>query len=159
MKNVCCIFILCFLFNCNTLEKPKKPDNLIPKNEMTNILYDVFLLNSVKGYNKSKLEKQGIFPETYIFTKYDIDSLQFALSNNYYAYNIETYDAIIKDVKERIDATKKIFDTIVAKEKKERDSLQKIKKQKKDSLRKTDSLRIKALDTIIKRTKTTLLPE
>ena len=34
------IFILGFCYACNQIEKPKKPDNLIAKNTMVDILFD-----------------------------------------------------------------------------------------------------------------------
>ena len=36
-------------------------------------MYDAFILNSAKGVNKRVLEKNGVFPEEYIFEKYNID--------------------------------------------------------------------------------------
>ena len=57
-------------------------------------MFDVLLLNSAKGLQKKTLELHGVYPEDYVYTKYSIDSLQFALSNNYYAYDVESYKKI-----------------------------------------------------------------
>ena len=126
-------------FGCNNvIEKPKKPDNLIPEDKMVEIMYDVFLLNSAKGINKIKLEENGVLPEKYIFEKYQIDSLQFANSNNYYAYDTKTYESILNRIKDKIEGQRKKYEALTlveeaAKEKKE-DSLRAIRVKEKDSL-------------------------
>ena len=134
------IYILvCFMFSCNpSLEKPEKPDNLIPQDKMVDIMYDVFLLNSAKGVNKKKLENNGIDPENYVFEKYGIDSTIFANSNNYYAYHTKTYESILKQIKERLIAKKKVYEAQEKAEEAERkrksDSLREVRKRRKDSI-------------------------
>ncbi len=90
-------------------------------------MYDVFLLNAAKGINKKILEKNGISPQEYVYKKHNIDSLQFALSNNYYSYDTKTYEKIMENVKIKIEADKVIVDALSAKEKKTTDSLNKIR--------------------------------
>ena len=83
------ILLLLIVFSCksNSIDKPKKPDNLISKDKMTEIIYDISLINSAKGVNKKLIENEGIIPVEYIYTKHNIDSLQFVLSNEY-AYSV-----------------------------------------------------------------------
>lgn len=136
------ILLLCILMtivSCGKVEKPKKPENLIPKDKMVDILFDVFVFNAAKGTDKRILEENNVTPAVYIYDKYQIDSLQFVKSNEYYAYDIKTYDEIIGKVqaklkakkakfqkqidaeeerrKKRLDSIKKIGDTIKVKEK------------------------------------------
>src|SRR5210317_2241798 len=113
MKNLVYIIIIMLFFGCNNvIEKPKKPDNLIPEDKMVEIMYDVFLLNSAKGVNKIKLEENGVLPENYIFEKYQIDSLQFANSNNYYAYETKTYESILNRIKDKIEIYRKEYEAL-----------------------------------------------
>lgn len=125
MRNFLILSIVILLIGCNSSDRPKKPDNLISQDKMSDIIYDVFLLNSAKGINKKVLENTGVLPQDYVFQKHNIDSLQFALSNNYYAYDAKTYEDIMKKVKERIDTDKVIVDALVLKENKTKDSLNK----------------------------------
>lgn len=117
--------IAILLLGCNSSERPNKPDDLLSTDKMSDIMYDVFLLNSAKGINRKVLENSGVLPQDYVFKKHNVDSLQFALSNNYYAYDAKTYEGIMEKVKQRIEADKAIVDSLVLKEKKVKDSLDK----------------------------------
>lgn len=139
MKITVGAIILLLIFGCNnSIEKPKKPDNLISEVVMIDIMYDAFLLNSAKGVNKTMLENNGIFPENYIFEKYNIDSTQFANSNNYYAYDTKTYESILKRIREKIEADKKKYEAVEVLEEVERkrkaDSIKEVRKREKDSV-------------------------
>ncbi|RIA08465.1 uncharacterized protein DUF4296 [Flavobacteriaceae bacterium MAR_2010_72] len=143
MKYVIC-FLVCLFLACKGVDRPKKPDNLIAKEKMEAILFDVFILNSAKGINKRVLETNGILPENFIFEKYNIDSSQFANSNNYYAYDVKTYESIINSVLERIGQEKKVYEELDKEEAKERqrkaDSTRKARREN-DSLFKIDKNR------------------
>jgi hypothetical protein len=103
------VFILGLCFACNSIQEPKKPDNLIAKDKMADILFDVFVFNAAKGTDKGLLESNNVSPVTYIYEKHQIDSLQFAESNAYYAYDIKVYEAMIVKVEERINKKKAIL--------------------------------------------------
>ena len=122
------VFGLCFA--CNKIEKPKKPDNLIAKNKMVNILFDVFVFNAAKGTDKRILENNNVTPDVYIYEKHQIDSLQFVKSNEYYAYDIKVYEEIISEVEARIKAKKEVYQNEMKLEeerrKKRLDSIKKI---------------------------------
>ena len=132
--------VLCFLLmSCNGRDKPKKPDNLISKGKMAEVLYDLYIINAAKGVNKKMLEASGFNPETYILTKHNIDSLQFADSNMYYAFDTEAYQAIVEQVKARLVREKDEVEELIKVEEKaskiRRDSINKIKTKQKDSIR------------------------
>jgi|UniRef100_UPI00404A69B0 hypothetical protein len=134
MKQYIIILISVLVFGCNGVDKPKKPNNLISKDKMVDVLYDVYVLNAAKGINKNVLESNGIQPERFLFKKHDIDSLQFAQSNNYYAYDIKTYEGIVEKVKARMENDKLKYDALAEKEKEKQDSLTNKNKIKNDSL-------------------------
>ena len=136
MRKLVIIAIGMMLLGCGNSDKPSKPKNLISKEKMSEIIYDVFLINAAKGINKQLLETNGIFPQEYIFKKHQIDSLQFALSNNYYAYDTNTYEGIIQKVKQKIEFEKKINDSIISREEREKDSIRANRIRTKDTLKK-----------------------
>lgn len=126
------------LISCGKEIKPEKPDNLIPENEFTEILLDMFVINSAKGVNKKVMEENGLKPEAYIYQKYQIDSLQFAKSNEYYAFDSEKYTEILYRIKQRVEDQKKFYEKQLEEEEAER-------KRKLDSIR---ALNIKIRDSL-----------
>ncbi|TXD82558.1 DUF4296 domain-containing protein [Subsaximicrobium wynnwilliamsii] len=129
MKYLMLLLILGLGMGCAKDIRPKKPDNLIAKEQMVNVLYDIAILNAAKGALKNVLEEEGIYPQKYLFEKHKIDSLQFAQSNDYYSYDVSTYEEIIDQVNAKIEAQRKIYEDKVDKEAKRQ-------QRKKDSIRK-----------------------
>ncbi len=108
------VFILIFGFlGC---ESVKKPDNLISKKKMINILIDARLIASANGANRKTMEKNGVFVNEYIYKKYNIDSLQFAESNAYYVRKLSDYEDIYLKVKDSIDSLTVKYEGILQKE-------------------------------------------
>jgi hypothetical protein len=135
------VSLICFasvLFSCGREIKPEKPENLIPETEFTEILFDMFVINSAKGVNKKLMEENGLKPEAYIYEKYQIDSLQFAKSNEYYAFDSEKYTAILNKIKQKVEDQKKLFEKQLEEEEAEN-------KRRLDSIR---ALNIKIRDSL-----------
>lgn len=109
---------------------------------MVDVLTEIALLNAARNYNKQKLEETGIDPHTYIFERFNIDSVQFEQSNNYYSEQYSDYERIYDSVKVRLQVIKTRLDSIRDMEIKIEDS---IKLARKDSLRALDSLEIDTL--------------
>ncbi|MCZ8089672.1 DUF4296 domain-containing protein [Flavobacterium sp.] len=98
------IFFFCVVFlavSCNN-SVIEKPSNLIEKDKMVDILYDISLLETVKsqgikrGFTQSEINQ-------YILKKYKIDSLQLISSNKYYASDAEEYKKMFEKVKAKLD--------------------------------------------------------
>ena len=103
MKKIGAFFLLfAILISCQKSAVPK-PDNLIDENEMVNIMYDISILEAMKSQKAVVLEANAINPNTYIFKKYKIDSLQFANSDKFYASDIKKYREIFDKVNKRIE--------------------------------------------------------
>ena len=119
MKKLICIFLV--LFSCSfTIEKKEVPDNLISEEEMINILYDMSLISVSKGINKRILENNGMKPKKYILKKYDIDSLQFVTSNEYYSKDLEIYLSIYEAVLNKLEVNREFIVDSIENYKKER---------------------------------------
>lgn len=140
-KNIYIILVLCLLvFACNQSKRPKKPDNLISKDKMEHLIYDLYVINAAKGVNRKALEKEGFVPEKYILDKYNVDSIQFSESNTYYAFESEIYNEIVEKVKSRLKKDKDKYDKLLKVEaelaKQKRDSLKAAQKRMSDSIKK-----------------------
>jgi hypothetical protein len=100
MKKSILFCLLFCLVGCNqTVEKPK---NLIAKDKMIEILYDISLLEAIKTQNING----GIRNKTaneYLYKKYQVDSVQLAQSNKYYAADVEEYKKMFEEVKKRLE--------------------------------------------------------
>lgn len=130
---------------------PKKPDNLISKKMMVNILIDARLIGSSTFVNRQKMQEYGIKLDSYIFEKYGIDSLQFALSNAYYAYHIKDYEDIYNTMTDSLERLKTKLNIQKLKEEKEqakktKDSIEAVRvKDSLNVIKKKDSLALIAL--------------
>ena len=126
-KYIWCFVITCIAVSCRKEAVPK-PDNLLSKEKMAIILYDVTLINSIKGVNKKKLEETNMHLDSYLYKKHETDSLQFLMSNNYYAANPLQYNEIYGMVHDRLQKERKGIDEELKAEQERRDSLQEAKK-------------------------------
>ena len=94
----------------------EQPENLIAKNEMMDILYDLSLLNVIKYQNTATLQQYKGTELEYIFKKYKIDSTQFVQSNSYYASDYKNYKEMFDQVKARVETKKTLLDSLIKKE-------------------------------------------
>jgi hypothetical protein len=105
MKKLILFFTILFIFGCQN-STVEKPSNLIEKDKMIAILYDVSLLEAIKSQNING----GITPKEineYIFKKYKIDSIQLVKSNKYYASDIVEYKKMYQKVKDQLEEESK----------------------------------------------------
>lgn len=87
----------------------KKPDDLIPKNQMVDLLTDMLIATGAENIKNIELERNvNYFP--LVFEKYGIDSTRFKESNHYYTSQIDDYEKILKKVDERLKAMKEKLD-------------------------------------------------
>ena len=122
------------LVSCQNVEEIKKPENLIPEQKMVEVLTELSILYSAKNYNKKILEETGLPLDSYLYDKYQIDSLQFAQSTKYYAKNYNQFEIIYKQVKTNLEKMKTDLEEI-------RDEEQRVKDSILDLEIKTDSLK------------------
>ena len=134
MKKLFFFTLTLILASCSNKVEVEKPKKLIEKETMQNILYDLALLQALKGHSPQELAKNEVDPKTYIYQKYKIDSLQFVESNRYYSADIENYMKMFDNVIQRLDTEKKAAKDVVkketeAKQKRRKDSVAKVSKE------------------------------
>ena len=138
------LFLVLVLFSCEKQTRPDKPDDLLSKQEMSNILYDMIIINSAKGSSMKTLQENGVDPDRYVLEKYNIDSTRFVNSNTYYAYDFEDYREILISIEERIKKEQEEYQDLLEEEKiaskKRIDSLKKKKPKDKKTKRSKDSI-------------------
>jgi hypothetical protein len=118
-KIILFLAVLTLLISCKD-EVVKKPERLIEKDVMIDVMYDLAVLEAIKYQNPVSLDTFKINPRDFIYKKYKIDSLQFAKSNVYYASDYEDYKLMFEQITKRLDASKKSADSLVNLEKKKK---------------------------------------
>lgn len=118
MRNLVYI-IISLLFFTSCKDKPvAKPDRLIDKETMTNILYDISILQASIGF-KSNVIIENVEVEKYIYEKYGIDSITLLQNQRFYASDVESFKEIYTNISERIKLEETIADSLSKIEKKQ----------------------------------------
>ncbi|WP_241244378.1 DUF4296 domain-containing protein [Flagellimonas marinaquae] len=109
----------------------EEPENLIPQDQMIEILYDLSILSAAKSGAKRQFDDAHIDVMGFIYTKYNIDSTQFAESDLYYASLPTEYQKIYQNVEAMLERKK---DTLEAISKRLNDSIREANLERRDSL-------------------------
>tara|TARA_A100001391_G_C5030172_1_gene268158 strand:+ start:153 stop:584 length:432 start_codon:yes stop_codon:yes gene_type:complete len=125
MKHWVPIFVLILsILGCQNVERPEKPKNLISKEKMVDVLTEAYLANAARSVNNQAIIDKGIKVDSLIFKKFEVDSVQFAKSNDYYAADINMYLDIFQKVEARLVAMEKKLDSIRDLDRKRNDSVE-----------------------------------
>lgn len=116
MKKIIFIVVIALFLACNN-SPVEKPDTLLSKDEMTNIIYDVMLLQASKSYNNVEVKKEDLKIESYIFDKYKIDSTTYHQNQRYYASKPKEYEKMYKEVVEKLTLVQQETDTLLKQKK------------------------------------------
>ena len=96
-------------FSCTESVQNRPPDDLIPPQQMSQILSDIILMKNIKRNNSFIKDKKQLLVPQYLYDKYGIDSSQLAYSQSYYAKNPKKYLPVFKLVQTQL---KKLNDSI-----------------------------------------------
>lgn len=89
----------------------KKPENLITKPTMENILFDLVLMQSIRSSSTANDSLEGYLNDAYIYKKYGVDSIQLAESEIYYSRYPKIHLEIHKNVLSRLTHLKDSIET------------------------------------------------
>lgn len=141
MKKYLLLISIIVAVSCSE-ELISKPNNLISQDKMAAIIQEMAIVNAAKTTNSGVFRKNNIEPTAYVLEKFDIDSLQFVESDQYYVSKPVVYEKIFKLVESRLETRAKEMSTAKRKKdsvllKTQRDEARKLQEQrklKKDSL-------------------------
>lgn len=140
MKKGISLLAILALLGCKE-DLVKKPEHLIEKSKMMDIMYDLALLEAVKYQNPAILDSNQIRPKQFIYKKYKIDSLQLAQNNIYYAADYKNYKIMFESVVKRIANEKKRIDLVIKlEEKKKKIRIAQLKKKRQLAKKSKDSI-------------------
>ena len=108
MKIYFYIAVVITFLSCESKTNYEKPEDLIPKDEMIDLLTDMHFVNGITGVKS----KDGLKANDYmsvLYEKYQIDSTRFAVSNLYYVSNVSEYEKMFMEVEKRIKGHQRLF--------------------------------------------------
>lgn len=107
------IIIFLVLVGCQDVQIPEPPENLLSKQKVAEVLADAYVSNATrsKGVLNRIRRAKGLQLDSMLYTKHGVDSLSFAVSNNYYASNLEVYTEIITEVEKLLTQRKAKLDS------------------------------------------------
>ena len=109
MRAIYSILLIILFLGCEDKVNYEKPEGLIGKSKMVDLLFDMHLAVGTSNIQNVNLEKNRNYMSL-VYQKYDIDSTQFAVSNLYYTAHIQEYEEIFEEVERRIQALKDIME-------------------------------------------------
>ena len=132
MKKIVLFLAILTLFISCKEEAVKKPERLIDKDVMVDIMYDISILDAIRYQNPTSIDSFKINARDFVYKKYKVDSVQFVKSNIYYSSDYQDYKLMFDQVNKRIDRQKKVTDSLIKLEEKK---LKKVKKTKSTKLK------------------------
>ncbi len=103
------------ILSCQNTDKVKKPKNLIEEEKMTDILYDMALIDALRSTPQANSNRKISDPKAFIFQKYDIDSAQLASSQEYYLHKFKINLRMYEEVRRRLKEGRDILDSLTFK--------------------------------------------
>ena len=104
------LFCMIFVTACSV----KKPDDVISKSKMENILYEFHLAKAMQDEGSRSENDKEILYEKYIFNKYGVTKAQFDSSMVWYTRNTEVLVKIYNVVAERMKSEDEYYNKLVA---------------------------------------------
>ena len=132
MKVFYFLIMIFIIISCTDKVNYEKPQDLIGKEEMIDLLYDMHIAVGTSNVKNVHLERNRNYMSL-VHQKHGIDSTQFAVSNLYYTAHIQEYEEIFEEVERRIQALKDIMEP-------QGDSITNFSDKARETVRKKDSI-------------------
>ena len=104
-KVIASLCILFVIIACESKVNYQRPDNLLSKKRMADLLFDMHIAAATSNVSNLELEKNRNYMSL-IYEKYGIDSTEFAINNLYYTSNIDEYEEIFDVLEKRLKILK-----------------------------------------------------
>jgi hypothetical protein len=154
------ILFLGFLFVVINGCRPPVPEDIIQPDKMSKILYDIHIVDSYLN-NVSKQDSAKKVASAYyngVYKKFDIDSVTYTKSLDFYYKNPEIMSKMYEDIHKSLQKTKeKTEKRIEAEAKIAEEKKRKLDSLRTDSIKKADLLKPRVRDSIAKHKKDSVL--
>ncbi len=127
MKKTLFLVLITVFFSCDKTFKAPKPDRLLEKQQMEDVLYDIKFLAAAKSKSYNIFKNNNLNAASIIYEKYKIDSITLYQNIAYYSTNsFKTYKKMEHNIQLRFKAEKEKIDAKL----REKDSVRINKKKK-----------------------------
>jgi hypothetical protein len=131
MRSACIIAFLFILSACQEVVRPEKPEHLLSKEEMIDILVESYTGNSARSIDNRTLRDSGVQLDSILYQEFNTDSLTFAQSHVYYSSQLNDYIFIMTEVEKVLSDKKRLLDSVIQEEAKaQRDTLDKKREER-----------------------------
>ncbi len=110
MKQFLIALSIMLFISCESKVNYKKPENLIDRETMIEVLYDMHLAIGTSNL-KNKYDERDRNYMSLVYEKYGIDSTRFAISNIYYTSQPVEYEEMFEEVERRLEILHNQYET------------------------------------------------
>jgi hypothetical protein len=115
MERYLILFFCLLVLSCGK-KLMEEPEDLIPREKMSEILYDMALMDAIDNSYPQVLTENDLRVMEFLYEKYGVDSLQFVQSDLYYASVPEEYQKIYEAVEQRLTAKRDSISEVIMQE-------------------------------------------
>ena len=112
LKSILTLVLIFGYTSCQDVKKPEMPSDLISQEKMVDILTEVYIINASRNVNNKLIKKRNLQLDSLVYNKYQVDSLQFVVSNAYYSSDLKIYKNLMTQVQDRLIVLQKEKDSI-----------------------------------------------
>ncbi|OYU85679.1 MAG: hypothetical protein CFE24_00275 [Flavobacterium sp. BFFFF2] len=102
-KYALALVVVLLLLGCKKSELIPKPDQLIDEEKLSLMMYDLAVIDAIKAQSIPNNPYNQVKAKEFLLRKYQIDSLTYAKSVQYYAADAEKFKLICESVKKKLD--------------------------------------------------------
>lgn len=121
MKRLIFCIPIIILWACQDVKRPEKPENLIPKDKMVEVLADAYVSEAARSTARINIINNGLSLDSLFYASHNIDSLQFVNSNAYYTSQVDVYLDILDRVQNKLKEKQSSIDSLRNEELEERE--------------------------------------
>lgn len=111
MKNLVIFAVFILIVACESKVNYEKPENLIPRETMIDMLYDMHLAVGTSNLKNKHGEKDRNYMSL-VYQKYGVDSTRFAISNIYYTSQAVEYEEMFEEVERRLEILHEQYESV-----------------------------------------------
>ena len=107
-RQVLVILAFLLIISCESKVNYEKPENLIPRDTMIDLIYEMHLAVGTSNLRNKNSEKDRNYMSL-VYEKYGIDSTRFAISNIYYTSQAVEYEEMFEEIERRLEVLHEKF--------------------------------------------------